>query len=1783
MMNDSVNPTHIGVDSVPSTRMATQSPPSLAPKTAHRPSPRQRLLAALTGLLPRNLPASNRPSGVATSPSLYKRASRALSVTAFLAALAVGLLFLLPGGLLWAQDADTIEYPENGTGAVATYTAEDPEGKSVTWSMRTEAGDIDGDGNNDVDANDVADSGLFKIGASSGVLTFMESPDYEDPQGGTANNSNTYMVVVAASDGAKTAYEKVEVEVTNDEEEATTGIEMSSLQPQVSTEITVAYVDGAGNPFVDADGAANDAIVDPDQDKDDPTSTTIPADDVEWQWSRSSSQSGTFADIPGDAAKAVIYTPDSGDAGMYLRVTGTYEDGEGEDKSVEATSAYPVREFQGGNSVPAFPEDYDDEMPNDQGPAAEVDDGAGEGETAGDPVTANDANSDRLTYSLEAAGTATHADLFQIDRMTGQVTVGLGRKVNPASDTASQVPTLGKGNSFTVTIKATDPSGGTDTVVMTITVDEVDEAPVFTADKASHSYAENGTGDVYDAFAAYDPEDATPTFTLSGEDATKLSIDSISGVLTFGASPNFEARGSADGDNVYEVTVKAAATSTAVTDATEKSTTVDVTVEVTNEEEPGSVTLSASQPRIGVEIMANMPTDPDGGVTDVTWQWSRADNAAFGTDDNVTKIKDATMAGYTPVSADDGKYLRVTASYTDAEGSGKTAVGMPADSNAVVKVRNLAPMFTDEDDDTAGIQVDDREVGEDADAGAIVGAPVVATDDADAETGDNDAIFYLLSGADAAPFDINSETGQITVGANAKLNHEAKDTYMVTVMARDLEGLSSSVDVTIEVTDVDEAPDISGPSSEMYAENGEGTVAVFTAMDPEGKSVTWSMVTTDPSVTGIVAGDFADSALFKISESGGDLTFMDSPDYEDSTRTSNTYMVVVGASDGAVMGYQKVEVEVTNVEESATTGIEMSSLQPQVSTPITVAYVDEVGNPFVDARGAANAAIEDPDMNKAGTAPVTADTDAPDPTVNTIPTDDVKWQWSRSSSQSGTFADIPGDAAKMVSYTPDSTVRNLYLRVTGTYEDGEGEDKSVVATSMYRVRAFQSGNSAPAFPDDFDSVMDDDQLPMEKVDDGAMEGDDAGDPVTASDPNNDRLTYSLEAADTNPTDADVFQIDRMTGQVTVGLGKTVSPADDRGEPDSVTKQASFTVTIKATDPHGSSDTVVMTITSDEVDEAPVFTDGKTSHSYKENTTANTATDLYTFMAYDPEEENVTYSVSGDDASKLSIVSSNGVLTFNTQNLPDFEARGSADGDNVYEVTVKASDAGTPAKSTTVDVTVEVTNEEEPGSVTLSASQPRIGVEIRANMPTDPDGGVTDVTWQWSRADNAAFDTDHNVTKIKDATNAGYTPVVADAGKYLRVTATYTDAEGSEKTAVGMPADPNVMVQKVRNLAPVFTDEDDDTAGIQIDPREVEEDADAGAIVGAPVGATDTADADDGDDGSILYLLSGADAASFDINSGTGQIMVGASAMLDHETNPAYEVTVTARDPEGLSSSVDVTIKVTDVNEAPEIMRVPDANVAPEFASTTTSRTVAENTVAGEDIGTPVAANDANGDALTYALSGTDDDSFDIDPGTGQLMTLAALDYETKPAYSVTVTASDSGGLSDSIDVTITVTDVDDVDENVAPEFADSEDGARSVAEDTAAGEDIGAPVAATDADNDALTYVLSGIDAASFDIISDTGQLRTEAALDYDTKNSYAVTVTATDGHNASDSIDVTITVTEVVTGDGLVDRYDADDSGEIDKTEVLTAINDYLFGEGDEAITKPDVLRLINLYLFGS
>ena len=204
---------------------------------------------------------------------------------------------------------------------------------------------------------------------------------------------------------------------------------------------------------------------------------------------------------------------------------------------------------------------------------------------------------------------------------------------------------------------------------------------------------------------------------------------------------------------------------------------------------------------------------------------------------------------------------------------------------------------------------------------------------------------------------------------------------------------------------------------------------------------------------------------------------------------------------------------------------------------------------------------------------------------------------------------------------------------------------------------------------------------------------------------------------------------------------------------------------------------------------------------------------------------------------------------------------------------------------------------------------------------------------------------------------------------------------------------------------------------------------------------------------------------------------------------------------------------------------------PHFHDDTASRSVAENTPSGNNIGSAVTAHSTS--YLTrYVITGTDAASFSIDGDSGQLKTSAALDYETKTSYSVTVAvqlgeinpASDhiTGPIvykyrdKDTIAVTINVLDV----------HFDSDSTTRSVAENTSANQNIGSPITADNFVSAHYDYALGGTDSSSFSIDANSGQLKTKSSLDYEVKNSYSVTVKAKAGSHEEDSISVTVNVT---------------------------------------------------------
>ena len=255
----------------------------------------------------------------------------------------------------------------------------------------------------------------------------------------------------------------------------------------------------------------------------------------------------------------------------------------------------------------------------------------------------------------------------------------------------------------------------------------------------------------------------------------------------------------------------------------------------------------------------------------------------------------------------------------------------------------------------------------------------------------------------------------------------------------------------------------------------------------------------------------------------------------------------------------------------------------------------------------------------------------------------------------------------------------------------------------------------------------------------------------------------------------------------------------------------------------------------------------------------------TFTGTDPEGRPVYWSllafespidVDGDanddiveddaaDAAEFSI-SANGVLSFDFP--PDYEnPRGTAfiadENTNTYRVVVVAADEplGVAVRVMGYEkVTVMVTDEDDPGMITLSAQQPQIGVELTAILTDDDAEDADDDTpgkqieaeWKWEHSESAGGPW----TPIPPATSAAYTPRgVAD--KYLQVTATYTDEHGSDKPAQVVSPHMVRAVPVAQNAAPVFPDEDTADDGIQVG-RKVDENSPPGTRVGDPVAADD---------------------------------------------------------------------------------------------------------------------------------------------------------------------------------------------------------------------------------------------------------------------------------------------------------------------------------------------------------
>ena len=311
-------------------------------------------------------------------------------------------------------------------------------------------------------------------------------------------------------------------------------------------------------------------------------------------------------------------------------------------------------------------------------------------------------------------------------------------------------------------------------------------------------------------------------------------------------------------------------------------------------------------------------------------------------------------------------------------------------------------------------------------------------------------------------------------------------------------------------------------------------------------------------------------------------------------------------------------------------------------------------------------------------------------------------------------------------------------------------------------------------------------------------------------------------------------------------------------------------------------------------------------------------------------------------------------------------------------------------------------------------------------------------------------------------------------------------------------------------------------------REVAENSTAVTDVGLPVTASDA------DNDTLTYSLEGTDAASFQIDSASGQIRTASGVTYDHETKPSYTVTVKAEDGNGGSDTIAVTINLIDVDETPAVASVVVTSTPTATADTYGLDETIEVTVTFDQAvtvtGTPRIqlriggggaanlkwadyASGSGNEALVFAYTvqsgDMDDNGIYIEANELFLNggTIQGVDDDVAAGLTYALLGTQSGH---KVDGSLTTTGAT----NAAPVFTSAD--TFGVSENQTA---VGT-VIATDADaGDTVTYaVTGGDDQARFQINPTSGVLTFAAEPDHenptdaDRNNTYLVTVTATGG-----------------------------------------------------------------------
>ena len=1202
--------------------------------------------------------------------------------------------------------------------------------------------------------------------------------------------------------------------------------------------------------------------------------------------------------------------------------------------------------------------------------------------------------------------------------------------------------------------------------------------------------------------AATDPDGETVSYSIvAGNDDGAFAIDPESGDLVYvGAGEDFEAV------SARELTVRATDPSGATADA-------DVTVSIQDvDETPAfdaadyafSIDENVDGSRDPVLLGAVAAGDPDGDAL--------AYSIVAGNDDGAFAIDpESGSLSYVGTGEDfeAASARELTVRATDPGGA-------TADADVTVSIQDVAeaPAFDAAD---YAFSIDENVDG--SRDPVLLGA--VAAGDPD-----GGALAYsIVAGNDDGAFAIDPESGSLSYVGTGE-DFEAVSARELTVRATDSVGATADADVTVAVGNVDETPAFDAADYAFAIdENVDGSrdpvlLGAVAAGDPDGDALAYS----------IVAGN--DDGAFAIDPESGSLSYVGTG--EDFEAVSARELTVRATDPGGATADAAVTVAVGNVDETpafdaADYAFAIDENVDGSRDPVLLGAV-AAGDPDGDALAysivAGNddgAFAIDPESGSLSYVGTGEDFEAVSARELTVRATDPGGATADAAVTVavGNVDETPAFDAADYAFAIDENVDGsrdpvllgavaagdpdgdalAYSIVAGNDDGafaidpesgslsyvGAGEDFEAVSARELTVRATDPGG-ATADADVTVAVGNVDEAPAFDAADYAFAIDEnvdgSRDPVllgavAADDPDGGALAYSIVAGN----DDGAFAIDPESGSLSyVGTGEDFEAVSARE------------LTVRATDPGGATADADVTVSIQDVAEAPAFDVADYAFSIDENVDGSRDPVLLGAVAAgDPDGDALAYSiVAGNDDGAFAIDPESGSLSY-VGTGEDFEAA------SARELTVRATDPG--GASADAAVTVAVGNvDEAPAFVAPSyffVIAENVDGSVRpfafgAVAADDPEGGALAYSIVAGN-DDGAFAIDPE---------SGSLSYVGTGEDFEAVSARELTVRATDPGGATADADVTVSIQDV-DETPAF-----DAADYAFAIDENVDGSRAPVLLGA-VAAGDP----DGD--ALAYsIVAGNDDGAFAIDPESGNLSyVGTGE--DFEAASARELTVRATDPGGASADAAVTVAVGNVDEAP-------AFVAPSYFFV-----IAENvdgSVRPFAFG-GVAAGDPDGDTLAYSIvAGNDDGAFAIDPESGSLSYVGTgEDFETTPARELTVRATDPGGASADADVFIAIQNIAE-----APVF-DAADYAFAIDENVD-GSDAPVPLGAVAAEGDALAYsIVAGNDDGAFAIDPESGSLSyVGTGEDFETASTRELTVRATSSGDASADATVTVAIGNV-------------------------------------------------------